>query len=135
MSKIQVICVDGFKCEATNEQGQTISTDAPREIGGEGNAFSPTDMLAASICTCMMTMMAFSAKRAGISLSGMTAEVKKEMTGGTKSKLKKIDVAFNMPAGIPKERKVALENAANACPVYNSLHPDIEHAIKFQYQE
>ena len=68
------------KCSLTHPEGATLKTDAPKDIGGDASAFSPTDLVAAALASCVLTTIAMFAERHGLDLTGMTAHVGKEMT-------------------------------------------------------
>ncbi|MCX7803634.1 MAG: OsmC family protein [Planctomycetota bacterium] len=126
-----------LRCEAKHvPSGQTITTDAPVDNGGRGEAFSPTDLLAAAYGTCIMTIMALVAKRSGVDIRGATVRVVKEMATAPSRRLGSLDVTVTLPPGLKlsdaDRRK--LEAAAKACPVHESLHPEAKINTKFVYQ-
>lgn len=110
--------------------GTTISTDAPKDNNGRGEAFSPTDLCAVSLATCMLTVMAIAAEKEGQSLQGTKASVKKHMQASPR-RISKIEVQVDWPAGLSAEWKTRLEEVARNCPVKLSLHPDIETDLRF----
>lgn len=111
--------------------GAEILTDAPVDNHGLGSQFSPTDMVANSLATCMLTVMGIKANEMGIVLDGSTAEVTKIMASEPR-RIGKIVVIFSMKVSewSPKIQTI-LENTAKTCPVHYSLHPDIERDIQF----
>lgn len=115
------------------ESGATIITDAPKDNNGNGEAFSPTDLLATSLSACMLTIMGIVAKRDNIDIDGLKTEVTKIMYSEPR-RVGEIHVKLFMPKKnySDKERKL-LENAAFTCPVAKSLHPDINQQIEFIY--
>jgi putative redox protein len=115
--------------------GAEIATDAPKDNQGRGESFSPTDLVAASLGTCMMTIMGIAARKRGIDINGAKVSVSKHMVSEPVRRIGKLEVSFEMPAGLtPKEREI-LEKAAVACPVGRSLHPEIEAPVKFHYAD
>jgi len=112
--------------------GSEVISDAPVDNNGKGEAFSPTDMLANSLATCMLTIMAIKANSMDIELKGATAEVVKVMQAAPR-KISKIEVVFQMNTALDKASQTILERVALACPVYLSLHPDIEKAVQFNW--
>jgi putative redox protein len=113
--------------------GSEIITDAPKDNNGEGKFFSPTDLLAASYGTCMMTVMAIMAERSGIKLEKMNIEIEKNMSEDSPRRIKTIPVVFHLSANFTEVERRKLEAAAKTCPVAHSLNPEIEHDITFHY--
>lgn len=127
MVTIDVNYQDGLRCAATHQpSGNTLTTDAPVDNNGLGEAFSPTDLVATALGCCMATVMGIVTDRKAISLKGMDIQVRKHMSADTPRRISKLEVDLEMPlpAGHP-ERKL-LEGAALGCPVHHSLHPEIE---------
>ena len=114
--------------------GNTIITDAPTDNNGKGEAFSPTDLVAAALGSCMMTIMGIVANRAGIDIDGIDMEITKIMAAEPR-RIAEVVLNFTMPAGksYSDKEKAMLENAARTCPVALSLHPDIKQTVTFQY--
>lgn len=123
-------------CTLTHGEGATITTTAPRDIGGAGGAeaFSPTDLVAAGLASCILTTMAMFAERHGITLDGATATVEKHMTTPpTPRRLARLPVNVTLPASVQLEMRPRIEAAGNACPVHASLHPDVDSPITYRY--
>ena len=136
MVKIKIVYEGGLHCRATHEpSGSAIVTDAPKDNQGKGEAFSPTDLLAASFGTCMMTVMGITASRHNIDLKGTTVDVIKEMATDPVRRIGSVTVTLRMVPGIPADKRQMLENAAYACPVHKSLHPDVKTPIQFVYPD
>ena len=108
-----------------------IATDAPRDNNGKGEAFSPTDLVAAALGACMMTVMGIQAARHGVSIEGSTVDVEKEMVADPLRRIGNINVSLRMAKGIPTEKRGMLEAAAHSCPVHKSIHPDVKIPIEF----
>ena len=109
-----------------------IVTDAPIDNHGKGEAFSPTDMVANSLATCMMTVMGIKAIDLNINIEQSKANVTKIM-GPDPRRIVKIIVAFEMIGQITAKDKIILERTASTCPVMYSLHPNIEKEISFKW--
>ena len=115
--------------------GQVITTDAPKDNHGKGESFSPTDMVAGALGACMLTVMGIVAQRHQLKLEGAKVQVLKEMLQEPVRRIGKISVRFELPSGIPADKRKLLENAAHTCPVHKSLHPDIEIPVAFHYPD
>jgi putative redox protein len=115
--------------------GDAILTDAPVDNEGKGEHFSPTDLLATSMATCVVTIMGILARRRGIDMSGVHASVSKEMIADPKRRCKRLALTIWMPAGLSADERTALENAAHGCPVHASLDPRVEAPIEFVYPD
>ena len=113
--------------------GAEIVTDAPVDNQGKGEAFAPTDLLAASLGSCMMTIMGIYARRHEIDLRGSRVHVRKEMIADPIRRVRRMEVVFDLPDHVDAARRPALEKAAHACPVERSLHPDVKVEILFRY--
>jgi putative redox protein len=134
MVKIEIEYKGELQTEAVHTpSGSRILTDAPVDNGGKGSAFSPTDLLATALGTCMVTIMGLFAERHGIDLTGTKVSVGKEMLQEPVRRIKRltVDIAIPLPATHPK--KSALEKAALTCPVHESLHPDVEIPVNFHW--
>lgn len=110
---------------------QVIYTDAPKDNMGKGEQFSPTDLLAVSLASCILTIMGIQADKLGISLTGTTAQVEKEMVG-TPRRIGRVKISIVGPK-IPEEAQKKLEQAGHQCPVSKSLHPDLKQDITFTW--
>ncbi len=115
------------------KSGQNIITDAPPDNHGKGEAFSPTDLAATSLASCMLTTMGIYAKKNSINLNGSHASVTKIMASEPR-RISKIIIEINMPESIQVGERKKLEDIAINCPVAKSLHPDIEQDIHFDYK-
>lgn len=122
-------------CTATHgPSGAQIATDAPKDNEGLGRFFSPTDLVATALGTCIMTTMAIVAKRRGFALEGASVHVEKVMND-TPRRIGRLPVVINVPGSYTDEQKQILDRAARACPVHKSLHPDIDAPITIQFAD
>jgi putative redox protein len=112
--------------------GSEVLTDAPRDNAGEGAFFSPTDLVAGALGACVMTIMGIVAERSGIDLAGMTMRVEKEMRSAPR-RIGTLTLAVHLPARLTEAERQKLEAAARACPVHESLHPDVSVDLEFVY--
>ena len=114
------------------QSGNSIVTDAPIDNEGKGEAFSPTDLVATALASCMLTIMGIVAERNNIEIKGTTAEVEKIM-GTMPRQISEIKIIFFFNNNFDKITKRKLESAALNCPVSNSLNNNLKESIKFIY--
>ncbi|NLF25360.1 MAG: OsmC family protein [Deltaproteobacteria bacterium] len=116
--------------------GSTIELDAPKDNQGKGEAFAPTDLVAATTAACMMAIMDLYARRHGLDLKGTTAAVEKTMDTNSR-RIAEIKVTFEFPHGesFSTEHRQALERTALDCPISRSLHPDLKQTLVFNWQQ
>ena len=107
-----------------------LQTDAPVDNQGRGEAFSPTDLLAAALGTCMLTVMGIVAQRHGWGLEGAQARVEKHMVEEPTRRVGRLVVDLVFPATIPESARSVLLSTAKTCPVKQSLHPEIEIELR-----
>lgn len=107
-----------------SSSGAEIITDAPVDNQGQGRSFSPTDLAAASMATCMITILGIQAKSIPLDLTGLKVEIEKHMTKTPPRRIAQLDIKMMMPAGIPEELRPRLIRAAEACPVKQSFRDD-----------
>jgi uncharacterized OsmC-like protein len=132
MVRIDVVYEGGLHTACTHEpSGARIATDAPRDNEGRGETFSPTDLLAASLGSCMLTIMGIKARRDGHALEGARVRVEKHMTVDAPRRVGRLVARVDLPASIPIEARKPLERTALTCPVKHSLHPDIATEFEF----
>ena len=133
MSKANIVYQNNLRTEAEHiASGKKIITDAPVDNNGKGEAFSPTDLVATALGSCMITIMAISANKYDIDMSGTNASVKKIM-GSDPRRISEISIDINMNKNIEEKDRKRLERSALTCPVHRSLHPDLEKKIRFIY--
>ncbi len=123
-----------LRCEAIHgPSGTKLVTDAPADNMGRGEMFSPTDLVATALGTCIVTTMAIVATRRGIDFSSATFHVEKHMATDPIRRIGRLPVTIRMSAAVSAEDRAVLERAAHTCPVHKSLHPDVEAPISFVY--
>lgn len=137
MTKMKTVYLGNLRTEIEHTQsGNKLTTDAPLDNNGKGEFFSPTDIFASSLGSCMLTIMGISANSYGFNIDGTTLEIEKIMAANPR-RVAEIKIDFNFPKGVKytdKEKRL-IESAARTCPVANSLHPDIIKTVKFNYYE
>ena len=132
--RIDLVYEGGLRTRAVHgPSGVALATDAPKDNEGKGESFSPTDLLATALGSCMMTIMGIAARRRGVALEGAKVSLEKHMVADPQRRVGRLDVAFDMPAGVGAEDRSVLERAALACPVHKSLSPRIEVAVSFRW--
>lgn len=111
--------------------GAVLETDAPTDNGGKGEAFSPTDLLATSLASCVLTIMGLVAERDGVDLAGLKARVTKDMVADPHRRIGRLTLALTWPEGdsISDAQKQKLVRAGGHCPVHASLSPEIDFQI------
>lgn len=116
--------------------GAELTTDAPTDNGGRGESFSPTDLVATALGTCIVTILGLVADRHDLDLKGTTVKTTKEMITSPVRRIGGLRTVVTIPAGRVEdaEMRKRLEVAAGKCPVHQSLHPDINAPIEFIYQ-
>lgn len=112
--------------------GSEIKTDAPTDNGGTGSRFSPTDLVAAALASCMLTIMALSARKHGFELGRIECEVEKVMAQNPR-RIGQIRINMRLfgPKKYDEHERALLERAALTCPVFESLHPEMEKSVQF----
>ena len=133
MVEIDAVYSGAKKCALTHPDGATLVTDAPRDIGGDASAFSPTDLVASGLASCILTTIAMFAERRDIDITGAKAIVQKEMNKEPR-RIGRLPVRVTLPASIPEELRPAFEKVGRSCPVHASLHPEIDAQISYFYE-
>jgi putative redox protein len=134
MVEMNVVYEGQLHCSAKHgPSGNVISTDAPKDNQGRGEAFSPTDLVGAAMGTCMLTIMGIYAARHNLDITGTTAHVAKEMVTAPVRRIGKLTVTMKVSKPVPQDQRDAMEKAALTCPVFASLHPDVQKVVTFSY--
>ena len=130
MTHITCTYTGDLHCEATHSgSGATLSTDAPLDNEGRGEAFSPTDLLATSLGTCMLTIMGITARRRGWSLEGASASGDKVMGSEGPRRIDTLHVTLHLPEQLDHDQRALLQRVAEQCPVKRSIVPLINAEI------
>lgn len=135
---MDIVYEGGLNCTATHgPSGNCLTTDAPVDNGGKGEAFSPTDLVATALGACMVTIMGKVAEQSGLDIKGTRIQVVKDMTTTGTRRIQALMVKIELPYGLKLSEadKRKLEAAADTCPVKQSLHPDIDVRVEFTYPE
>jgi len=132
-----VIYEGDLRTVATHLQsGSVIETDAPLDNQGKAARFSPSDLVATALGSCMMTIMGIKARDMKVDLKGMKIEIEKIMKSDPR-RIGGINLTFHFPEElkIDEKQKTILERAAHTCPVIYSINPDIEVKVEFSWEE
>jgi len=136
MVEIKLTYEGDLHCSAVHlPSGSTIATDAPLDNNGRGEAFSPTDLLATALGSCMATVIGIVGKRKNIPVEGMSVTVRKFMSEDMPRRVHRIELDLNIPLLATHPDRKLLESAAHSCPVHHSIHPDIEVVMNWIWQE
>jgi len=134
MVAIQLEYQGDLHCKAVHgPSGSELNTDAPKDNQGRGESFSPTDLVATALGSCMLTVMGIMARTLGMDIAGTTATVEKSMTATPPRMIESLSVRIRVPQTISAEDRLKLERAAHTCPVHKSLHPDVRTQIEFTW--
>jgi putative redox protein len=135
MVNISIKYTGDLHCDATHGPSQSkIATDAPTDNKGKGEAFSPTDLVATALGTCMSTTMGIKAQELGLDLRGMTVSVQKEMSKDAPRRIVGLPSEVHIPLPPDSPHREVLEQTAINCPVHKSLPPEINRPIKFFWE-
>jgi putative redox protein len=136
--EIDIVYEGDLRCVARHGPSRVeLATDAPLDNHGKGESFSPTDLVATALGTCIMTVMGIVARRNGLDLTGTMVHVVKEMVQQPVRRIGALRVTVTIPAEKSKSLaagdRAKLEAAAHHCPVHQSLHPEVQAPIEIVY--
>ena len=134
MVRIDVTYQGGLRCEATHgPSGQRLVTDAPVDNHGKGESFSPTDLVATALGTCIATIMGIVAEREKIDLTDLRITVQKEMSAEPPRRIARLITRIEMPEGLTEQQRTKLEKTAHTCPVHQTLQGKVDMPVEFVY--
>ena len=132
------ICIEytgDLHCDAVHGPSHAkIATDAPTDNKGKGESFSPTDLVATALGTCMSTILAMAAQEHGLDVKGMTVNVSKEMSKDAPRRIVALPSEVHIPLPASTPQRALLESAALNCPVHKSLPAEIERPTRFFWE-
>lgn len=131
--KISGYYVGQKRVKLVHPSGAEITTSAPKDNQGDGLLFSPTDLVASGLASCMVTIMALAAEKKGYDISGTWVEVEKEMASDLPRRIVSLPVVFHLPRALSPEAREVLEVAAKGCPVHHSLGAGVKSLLTFNY--
>lgn len=135
MVAISVDYLGDLRCKSVHlPSGAIVETDAPLDNHGKGELFSPTDLLAAAVGTCIATIMGIYAQGKGLDLKGMSLKIEKEMTKTPPRMISTLKIEIFFPIEIGELEKAKFERIVQTCPVSASLHPDIALNATFRWR-
>ena len=135
MVEIKINYEGDLHCNNTHEPSKSeFATDAPVDNNGRGESFSPTDLLATALGSCMATIMGIVAQRKDLDLTGMNITVGKHMSDAQPRRVSQLDVRIEMPLLEDHPDRKVLESSALSCPVHQSIHPEIKVPIDWVWR-
>src|SRR5919206_4779792 len=135
MVEVTIDYTGNLHCDATHAPSQSrIETDAPSDNKGKGEAFSPTDLVATALATCISTTMGIKAEDLGVDLRGMTVSVQKEMSNDPPRRIVALPSEVHIPLAPDHPHRGLLEQTALNCPVHKSLPSEIHRPTKFFWE-
>jgi len=124
-----------LRCTAEHvPSGVTLTTDAPKDNHGRGESFSPTDLVATALGTCVATIMGIQARKHDLDIEGMEVSVEKEMASNPR-RIDSLRTEVWVPTALDDAMRTRLETAARHCPVHNSIGDDIDAPIVFHWPD
>jgi len=136
MVRIDVEYQGNLRCRSVHgPSGNELVTDAPVDNQGKGEAFSPTDLVATALATCVLTTMGIVAQRHGWDLTGARASVEKSMVSEPHRRIGKLELVVHMPGGLDERARKTLERTAHTCPVHRSLLPEVELPMRLEWAQ
>jgi len=136
MVEMEIVYEGNLHCRARHgPSGSEMATDAPADNQGTGASFSPTDLLATSLGTCMMTIMAIHARDRGIELKGSRVSVVKELAADPHRRVARLGMTFHLPLALDPSQREALEEVARGCPVCRSIGGSVHVDREFVYDQ
>ncbi len=127
--------IGNLKMELTHgPSGAILLTAAPVDNKGDGSSFSPTDLVAAALGSCMVTTMAIVAERDGIAAEAFTFRIEKHMANDPR-RIGALPVEIQMPQGLTPDQRTKLERTAHHCPVHRTLLPEVDKTVTFVYPD
>ena len=132
MSKIRVVYKGDLSTEIEHlDSGSKIITDAPKDNQGLGQTFSPTDLVASSLASCMLTIIAIANRTHSLNIEAMDANVEKIMSSNSPRKISQINVKISIKGVFDDKSKLIIERSAKNCPVHHSLDVGVDLIINY----
>ena len=121
-----------LRCQATHGPSKsTLITDAPVDNCGKGESFSPTDLVATALASCMATVIGIKAQQKQLDVTGMKVSIEKHMSEDSPRRIVRLPITIDIPLPADHPERKLLEATALGCPVHHSVHPDIDKPVTF----
>ncbi len=134
MVEIRITYDGDLRCSATHgPSGATLLTDAPVDNHGRGESYSPTDLVATALGTCMLTIMGIQAQKHAWDLEGAEVKVTKHMVADPARRIGRLEVEIHVPGAFDEKARTILERAALTCPVHRTLGDSVELPVRFTW--
>jgi putative redox protein len=134
MVKISGEYSGNLRCKAVHgPSGSVLFTDAPVDVGGGGEGFSPTDLVATALATCIATTMANVARKKGVEIRGLRWEITKEMSADAPRRIARLPLRIVLPVKKTPELDELLARVIKTCPVQQSLLPSVEVPVTIEW--
>lgn len=135
MVNISIRYTGDLHCVAKHgPSGTEIATDAPADNKGKGESFSPTDLVATALASCMATTAAIAVEGHGVDLSGMTVTIEKHMSADAPRRIVRLPSEVHIPLSAETPQRAVIEHAILNCPVHKSLPVEIERPTKIFWE-
>lgn len=135
MVEINVSYEGTLRCRSIHGPSKNeLITDAPADNMGKGEAFSPTDLVATALASCIATTIGIVAQRKGFDVTGMKVHVEKHMSTDAPRRIVRLPIKLWLPLPADHPERPLIEKAAYGCPVHQSVHPDIEMPMEFIWE-
>ena len=136
MATSNIIYLNELRTNAVHLASESsIITDAPKDNHGKGESFSPTDLVATALGSCMATVIGIVARRKELPVEGMTVAVRKFMSDDLPRRISRLELDLAIPLSASHPDRKLLESAANGCPAHHSIHPDIEVVMNWSWND
>ena len=134
MVKVKIEYEGSLRCAVRHEMsGATLCTDAPLDNHGKGESFSPTDLCASALGSCMGTIVGMQMEKMGLDMKGMRIEVTKEMSKYPPRRISRLATEIWVPISLNPQQQRKLELAVKNCPVHHSLSREIDKPVTFHW--
>ena len=135
MVQVDVVYEGGLRARAVHvPSGCVLVTDAPVDNRGKGESFSPTDLVATALGTCMLTLLGIVAERHGWPMEGARARVEKGMVADPVRRIGSLEVVISIPGPLREKERELLQKAALTCPVHKSLSSEMDIPVRFEFE-
>lgn len=134
MTTATILYIGELRTEATHQlSGSKLITDAPPDNHGKGAFFSPTDLVATALGSCMITVMGISAQTHNFNLDGTRLEITKIMSTEPPRRIAEVVIEITFPEDYPEKVRKIIDYTVKNCPVALSLHPDLKQTVRLHY--